>query len=183
MAIGRFLLAWRRSREATLVAHPDSPHRMKAFSRRVALADNQWLPGRLHVWRDRLDRTSVLQSHTAERQRYHRRIGDRTVYDTVAFGLYRSLDEGSCASRSPCFQRKEARIPALSYSYRDANVVAGVLYYYALQEVTSSGGTITVASPNAGIEVPAQIRIPTLLLHPRLRQRRDPELYLPLVLR
>jgi len=34
--------------------------------------------------------------------------------------------------------------------------VAGVLYDYALQEVTSSGGTITVARANAGIEVPAQ---------------------------
>ena len=190
MAIGRFLLAWRRSRGATLVAHPHSPHRMKVFSSALLLLMTSgflvactyvaiaWI-GLLYFRATPHDNSILLEWETATEQ------------DTAAFGLYRSLDEGSLGQSLALFPAQGGPVSGASYSYRDANVVAGVLYYYALQEVTSSGGTIIVARANAGIGVPTPAHR-RLLPHPRLPTPSStptptptprPKLYLPLVLR
>ena len=183
MAIGRFRLAWRRSRGATLVAHPHSPHRMKAFSSALLLLMTSGFLvaytyvaiagiGLLYFRATPQNNNSILlEWETATEQ------------DTVAFGLYRSLDEGSLGQSLALFPAQGGPVSGASYSYRDGNVVVGVLYYYALQEVTSSGGTITVARANAGIGVPTPTRTPTLSSTPTPTPTPRPKLYLPLVLR
>ena len=93
-----------------------------------------------------------------------------TEPDTVGFNLYRSQDSGVKGQQiGDTFPASGSGVTGAKYSYADTGVVKGVRYYYSLEEIAASGGSLKViATANAGIDLP-----------PPTRHR----VYLPVVLR
>jgi len=79
----------------------------------------------------------------------------------VAFNLYRSQDPASLGQQLATLPAQGNAVTGAAYSYRDGNVQPGVLYYYTLEQVTSSGGLIAIATASAGIGLSKQTPTPT----------------------
>ena len=81
--------------------------------------------------------------------------------DIVAFNLYRSLDPASLGQSLSVLPAQGDAVSGAIYSYRDSDVVPGVLYNYTLVQVTTSGEQTIIATASAGIGVTPQLPTPT----------------------
>lgn len=69
--------------------------------------------------------------------------------DTVAFGIYRAQDPASPGPPITLIPAHGDAVSGAIYSYLDADLAPGVLYYYILARLTMSGGTTVIATASA----------------------------------
>jgi hypothetical protein len=84
-----------------------------------------------------------------------------TELGTAAFNLYRSQDPASLGQLLVTRPAQGDGLTGAAYSHRDGDVQPGVLHYYTLQQITSSGELITIATASAGIGLSKQTPTPT----------------------
>jgi hypothetical protein len=83
-----------------------------------------------------------------------------TELDTAGFNLYRSENSGQKGQQiGNTFVANGDPTSGAKYSYADTSVVKGVRYYYSLEEIAASDGSLEIiATANAGIGVAPPIR-------------------------
>ncbi len=92
----------------------------------------------------------------------------------MAFSLYRSQDPASLGQLLAMLPAQGDGLTGAAYSYRDSDVLPGVLYNYTLAQVTTSGELITVATATAKVGVPTQTPTATRTPSPTLSSTATP---------